>query len=115
MPGVRIDKAVFRELQNSAGADFVDDLMTTFFEDSPVLLAEMRVASAGADADRFRRAVHSLKTNGQTFGAIELSEAARALELAGLSTDPTGDVHAIAALEAVYLEAAGELESLRSV
>ena len=49
--------------------------------------AELRSAWAAQAADRFRRAAHSLKTNAQTFGALRLAEAARALEQHGLPRD----------------------------
>ena len=51
--------------------------MDTFLEDAPALLAELRSARAAADADRFRRAAHSLKSNSHTFGATALGALAR--------------------------------------
>ena len=45
------------------------------------MLAELRAARAAADADRFRRAAHSLKSNSHTFGALGLGALARDLEL----------------------------------
>ena len=67
-----IDTDVFRELQATAGADFVVELVDTFFEEAPAMLAELRNARAAEDADRFRRAAHSLKSNSHTFGALPL-------------------------------------------
>ncbi len=104
-----IDLNTFEELQAAAGAEFVDELVGTFFEEAPTLLAELRDAQAGGDAQRFRRAAHSLKTNAQTFGALALGERARALELGSLPA-PSG---ALEALEAAYAQAAAELERLR--
>ena len=40
------------------------------------------------DADRFRRAAHSLKSNSNTFGALRLAALARELELNGLDAGP---------------------------
>ncbi len=37
-----IDLAVFRELQETAGADFVTELVDTFLEEAPAMLAELR-------------------------------------------------------------------------
>jgi HPt (histidine-containing phosphotransfer) domain-containing protein len=104
-----IDLNTFEELQAAAGAEFVDELVGTFFEEAPTLLAELRDAQAGGDAQRFRRAAHSLKTNAQTFGAMALGEQARALELGALPA-PAG---ALEALEAAYAQAAAALERLR--
>ena len=79
-----IDPHTFDELQANAGADFVAELVDTFAEEAPPLLAEMRSAQAAGAAERFRRAAHSLKSNGSTFGATRLAAMARALELEGL-------------------------------
>ena len=72
-----IDRSVFAELQATAGADFVVELVDTFFEEAPQMLAELRAALAAGAAERFRRAAHSLKTNANTFGAMALGAQAR--------------------------------------
>jgi histidine phosphotransfer protein HptB len=79
-----IDPAVFSDLQATAGADFVVELVDTFAEEAPPLVDELRQALAAGQAERFRRAAHSLKSNSHTFGAAALAEQARALELGGL-------------------------------
>jgi HPt (histidine-containing phosphotransfer) domain-containing protein len=107
-----IDQAVFGELQSTAGADFVAELVGTFLEEAPGMLAELREALGAGDAERFRRAAHSLKSNGMTFGATSLGALARALELKGLDADPARDEAAITALEAAYQQAAGALQEL---
>ncbi len=84
MTVVTIDPATFADLQASTGAEFVIELVDTFAEEAPQMLAEMRAAHAAAAAERFRRAAHSLKSNSSTFGAVRLAEMARALELNGL-------------------------------
>jgi HPt (histidine-containing phosphotransfer) domain-containing protein len=104
-----IDPQVFAELQDAAGADFVGELIGTFLEEAPALLAEVHAASAAGQAEAFKRAAHSLKANAQTFGALALGERARALELGGL---PPGE-GAITALDAAYAAAAAALEALR--
>jgi HPt (histidine-containing phosphotransfer) domain-containing protein len=107
-----IDLAVFRELQDTAGAEFVVELVDTFFEEAPVMLAELRDARAAADAERFRRAAHSLKSNSNTFGATALGQLARALELKGLAASPVTDEAAIVAIEVAYSDAAEMLREL---
>jgi HPt (histidine-containing phosphotransfer) domain-containing protein len=103
-----IDAATFAELQDTAGAEFVAELVDTFLEEAPQMLAELRAAQAEGAADRFRRAAHSLKSNGNTFGAMRLGELARALELGGLATDTAP----LDALEAEYAKAAAALKAL---
>jgi HPt (histidine-containing phosphotransfer) domain-containing protein len=108
-----VDKAVYAQLRDTAGADFVADLADTFIEEATGMLAELRSARAANHADRFRRAAHSLKTNSYTFGAMRLGTLARDLELKGLGPDPARDDAAIAALEAEYSRAAAALKKLR--
>lgn len=107
-----IDAATFAELQDTAGAEFAAELVGTFLEEAPGMLAELREALAGAQAERFKRSAHSLKSNANTFGALELAAQARALELAGLNADPAKDAAALDALEAAYVGVARELKGL---
>ena len=107
-----IDQTVFAELQETAGAEFAAELVDTFFEEAPGILAELRSAQAKGDADSFRRAAHSLKSNGNTFGASKLATLARELELGGMNADPARDLEAIAALDAEYARAVTALKEL---
>jgi HPt (histidine-containing phosphotransfer) domain-containing protein len=107
-----IDGATFNELRDTAGAEFVTELVDTFLEEAPQMLADLKRARDSADADRFRRAAHSLKSNGATFGALEFASLARTLELGGLAADPARDVEAIAALDAAYARAAAALKGM---
>ncbi len=109
-----IDRAVYSELRDTTGAEFVAQLVDTFLEEGPGMLAELRGARADGNAERFRRAAHSLKSNGNTFGALKLAALAREFELKGLDADPARDVAGLAALEAEYARAAAELKILRN-
>ena len=92
-----IDPHTFDELQANAGADFVAELVETFADEAPGLVAELRgVLANGGPADRFRRAAHSLKSNSNTFGATRLAALARDLELGGLPAG-AGAIDALAA------------------
>jgi histidine phosphotransfer protein HptB len=108
-----IDRAVYAELQETAGSEFAAELMDTFLEEAPRMLAELRNACAQSHAERFRRAAHSLKSNSNTFGASKLAALARELELKGLDADPARDTAALMALEAEYARAAAALKTLR--
>jgi len=109
-----IDRAVYAELQDTTGAEFVAELVDTFVQEGPGMLAELRTARAEGNAERFRRVAHSLKSNGKTFGAVKLTALAREFELKGLDADPVRDVGGLAALEAEYARAAAELKALRN-
>ena len=108
-----IDNTVYAQLEETAGAEFAAELVDTFLEEAPRMLADLRGARAATDAERFRRAAHSLKSNGNTFGASRLAALARELELKGLDAVPARDADALAALEAEFARAAAALKDLR--
>jgi histidine phosphotransfer protein HptB len=108
MPEPTINPATFAELQEAAGAEFVVELVDTFLEEAPAMLAELRSAQAAQDADAFRRAAHSLKSNSNTFGATALGVMARQLELGGMVADPAP----LDALDAEYQRVASALKAL---
>jgi len=108
-----IDPAVYAALQATTGAEFAAELVDTFLEEASGMLAELRTARTENQADRFRRAAHSLKSNSHTFGAVRLAALARDLELKGLDADPARDTAALATLEAEYTRAAAALKDLR--
>ena len=109
-----IDPAVYAELKATTGPEFVVELVNTFLDEAPAMLAELRSARTAGDADRFRRAAHSLKSNANTFGALRLAALARELELKGLDVEPARDQAALTALEAEYGAAAAALKGLRN-
>jgi HPt (histidine-containing phosphotransfer) domain-containing protein len=80
-----IHQATLDELIAGTDADFVKDLIDTFLEDTPKMLGEMRQALTTHDAEVFRRAAHSLKSNSASFGALHLSMQAKELEMLGKS------------------------------
>ena len=108
MPAQIIDRAVFDELSSTTGADFVQELVETFAEEAPGLLAQLRDAQVAGTADPFRRAAHSLKSNALTFGALRLGHLARELEQGGLPTPG----HELTDLRAALAEALRELKVL---
>src|ERR1700731_3590641 len=93
-----IDRAVYSELRATTGAEFVAELVDTFIEEGPGMLADLRGARADGNPERFRRAAHSLKSNGNTFGALKLAALAREFKLKGMDADPTRDVAGLTAL-----------------
>ena len=92
-----IDPATFGELQETAGADFVTELVSAFLEEAPQMLAEMRSGWSAQSAEPFHRAAHTLKSNSLTFGASTLAAMARELELGEMPA-------AVAPLDALELE-----------
>lgn len=78
-----IDLDVLNTLKETIGADFLNELLSTYFEDTDSQLNTLRQALADGDAETFRRSAHSLKSNSANFGAMELSALARELEFLG--------------------------------
>jgi HPt (histidine-containing phosphotransfer) domain-containing protein len=78
-----IDQAIFDELKQMSGPDFMPELIDTFLEDAPRMLSDLQRTLEAGDSEGFRRTAHSLKSNAKTFGAQDLAESARELELIG--------------------------------
>ena len=78
-----VDQGVFDALKQMVGEDFIGELLDTFLDDAPQLIAALGKALEARDAEAFRRSAHSLKSNAASFGAKTLSEQAKALELLG--------------------------------
>jgi histidine phosphotransfer protein HptB len=86
MTGAVLDIAAYAELRDTMGDEFAAELLETFLAEAPAMLVDLRRAAAVGDAEGFRRAAHSLKSNAGLFGATALAEMARAMELGGLPT-----------------------------
>jgi HPt (histidine-containing phosphotransfer) domain-containing protein len=80
---LKLDMNTFNSLKESTGADFIGELIDAFVDDAPILIAQMKTSLAAGDAEKFRRATHSMKSNAATFGCMELAELARELEAMG--------------------------------
>ena len=109
-----IDEKTFDELKQMSGAEFINELIDTFLEDSPKLIEEMESALKANNVDSFRRAAHSLKSNAATFGASELFALAKEMEMLGKENklNETGD--RLRALEEAYESVRKELSELKS-
>ena len=112
MSAPTIDAATFDALKETTGAEFVLELVDTFLQEAPVMLDDLRRAMVAGDAERFRRAAHSLKSNSNTFGALALAAMARELELGGLPTAAAGGP-SLDALDQEYSRVAAALAALR--
>jgi HPt (histidine-containing phosphotransfer) domain-containing protein len=112
MPSPTIDRATFEALKETTGAEFALELVDTFLEEAPEMLDDLRASLAAQDADRFRRAAHSLKSNSNTFGALTLGAMARELELSGVSKIDRGG-KPLDALAEEYSRVAAALNELR--
>jgi len=83
-----IDKHVLEELrllETEEQPNVVSLLITLFMKESAPLLEELRLGVMLADADRVRRAAHSLKSSSASLGAHALSSLSAELEKCGRS------------------------------
>jgi HPt (histidine-containing phosphotransfer) domain-containing protein len=107
-----IDISTFEELKEMSGADFIQELIVTFLDDSPNLINQMKTALKTEDVEVFRRAAHSLKSNSATFGANRLSLLAKELEMLGKDNKLNEVGSRLETLEKVYGSVAEELKGL---
>ena len=109
-----IDPAIFDEIKQMSGADFMNELIDTFLEDAPKMIAELKSALEANNADSFRRAAHSLKSNAATFGASQLATLAKELEMLGKENKINETGNRLGALEEAYESVREELSGLKS-
>jgi HPt (histidine-containing phosphotransfer) domain-containing protein len=75
-----IDQTTFNELKQISGEDFINELIDAFLDDAPTMIQNMHIALDTKDVESFRRNAHSLKSNANTFGAVQLGALAKELE-----------------------------------
>jgi PAS domain S-box-containing protein len=109
-PAINLEK--FESFRQSMGADFINEVIEVFNEDAPKLLHDMQQALTTHDADLFRRAAHSLKSNSAAFGAMKLSGMAKELEILGKEGRLTEAPEKVARAEAEYEKVKAALQDL---
>ena len=93
--GQVLEPSALEDLQTMVGDPaFVSELIATFLSEAPGLVAALQRARASGDAEELRRAAHTLKSNGRTFGANRFADACQELE----ERADAGDLDAAAAL-----------------
>ena len=108
-----IDRATFEELKQMSGEDFINELIEAFLDDAPGMIAAMQNALAAKDVESFRRNAHSLKSNANTFGAMELSKLAKELEI--MAKEKNLDIgNRLEVLKEEFETVAAELRGMRS-
>ncbi|MGC1497948.1 MAG: Hpt domain-containing protein [Sulfitobacter sp.] len=109
-----IDMAVYNELKDAAGAEFVIELVAAFLEKALGMFADLCTVLDSADVDGFRRATHSLKSNADVFGAHALAATARRLELMEMSgSTPEIQAH-LAHLDVEFIRTSETLKALQN-
>jgi HPt (histidine-containing phosphotransfer) domain-containing protein len=103
-----VDAETVNRLRESVGQEFLGELVGTFLDDAPAQLETLRGAVERGNAEVARRAAHTLKGNGATFGANAFSELCRGLEERAKTGElsDAGDLLAQAEAEYARVEAA---------
>lgn len=98
-----------REIVGGAEADLVE-LIDSFLEEAPGLVAALTAAQRSGDLPAARRAAHSLKSNARDMGATELSQLCARLE-AQCAAGELPTVEDVAAAKLAFTLAADELRA----
>ncbi len=110
-----IDASALKRLRDTLGkqADLLlPTLVRSFVDDGTRLLNEANRALQQRNAQDMRRAAHTLKSNGATFGATTLSTVAKQLEQLGREGEFDGAAELIEQVEKEFVKARTELEKL---
>jgi CheY-like chemotaxis protein/HPt (histidine-containing phosphotransfer) domain-containing protein len=99
-----LDPTALEDLLSMLGGEFtyLVELIDSFLEDAPQLLAELTEFAEGGDAAGVRRVAHSLKSNGADFGATTFSNLCRELEMMGKEGAIEGAADLVAHIAAEY-------------
>ena len=110
-----LNPAALENLREMIGGDpdFLAELMDTFLNEAPQLLADMRQAVEDRDAAGLRLAAHSLKSNSTDFGAMTLSNLCWELEGMGKAGTLDGVAEKVAQVEAEYERVKPAMEAVR--
>lgn len=107
-----IDLPTFEALKESMGADFIDELLQVYYEETPQLLNNLQKALDDLDSDGFRMAAHSIKSTSKSFGAMQFGELARELEMIGREGKLEGSQGKVEALRFSFQHVRQALEGL---
>jgi PAS domain S-box-containing protein len=88
----------------------VDQVISTFLQDGPELVRTLRRSLEQRDLEDLRRAAHTLKSNGRTFGASSLASLSEQLELSAQAGSLEGAADLVAQIENEYTRVEGALE-----
>lgn len=85
---VDLDTGILDELENTIGSEALGTMLTMTLAEMPATAALIGAASASGDLDMVRKEVHDMGSNFGSYGAIRLSEHARAIEKACRENNP---------------------------
>ena len=106
-PAAVFDPAALDTLLDTIGGDreALRELIGSFLDEGPGLIARMEAAAKAGDATGLRHAAHTMKSSAADFGAMELSRLCRTLEAMGRDGDTAGAAVLSERATAAYTEA----------
>ena len=109
-----IDQASLDMLLDVVGGDreALVDLTDSFLATGPDLIDQLKASADSGDVAGFRRAVHTLKSSANDFGALALAKTCASLEAAAKTDGHIGTRDEVARVIALYDEAEAALRSL---
>jgi two-component system sensor histidine kinase/response regulator len=99
------------ELRSEIGAEVLAEVIAAMLQDAPTLISQASTAIAAGDITTAGRRAHALKGDAANLGLDALAATARELEKAGTANDMIAGQIAIAALPALWSEAAAVLRA----
>jgi PAS domain S-box-containing protein len=112
--GAGLEASALESLRSLGGDEFLAEVVDAFLSDAPALVATLRTTYDRGDTEGLRRAAHTLKSNGQTFGAGRFSELCRELELRARNDELDGTAALVDRIEREYPALERTLAGLRS-
>jgi len=107
-----IDLPTFEALKEAMGADYINELVQAYCEETPQLLSKLQDALAKQDSEAFRQAAHSIKSTSNSFGALKLGALAKELEMMGREAKLDGAPGKVESLVTGYEAVQQALEEL---
>ncbi|MGB1110293.1 MAG: Hpt domain-containing protein [Gammaproteobacteria bacterium] len=107
-----IDRSVVNQFVNDLDVETVTNLMRFFVQDASARMDRIRAAQEQSNWKELEREVHSLGSSAGTQGAIQLMDAARAVEAAlrnGDTDEACRDLAAVHELASVSFQALGAI------
>lgn len=103
---------VYREVMGEDTDSFIADILQSYLNNSPLLLAQMEQALQASDVATFHRIAHTLKSSSATVGAVQMANLAADLEKATSTAFPENIEASLQELKREYFDVSLELSKL---
>jgi histidine phosphotransfer protein HptB len=105
-----IDYAIFHQLRDTMGSEYIIELIHIYCEDVPQRIIEIKQAIFDRNSEIYRRAAHSIKSSSNILGALQLGTLANELEIIGREHEISTTMPKVEYLAEIYEIVKQELE-----